>query len=290
MSSSVFIATIGTKPQIVSNTIELLYRSSPPVQFQKVIVLHSDTVQDAVQSARLALRDDFNTIGVYPYPFQWEFCLLQDLSGQTIREIDSEPELNIFFESLYRMVYSLKQEGSSVHLLCSGGRKVMAMFAMVVAQLLLDENDFLWHLISSDSWVKQGKMHPENEIDIQQMKLISVPFLPSTFTFPGLNHTFTPDSPAGAVAAAKFVLQAEKRKKAARFIEQNCTPAERRVAEILSLSGAGNREIADQLHVSERTVEAQLRSLFMKASEYWEFETVTRTQFVVLTQIYFQVN
>jgi DNA-binding CsgD family transcriptional regulator len=41
------------------------------------------------------------------------------------------------------------------------------------------------------------------------------------------------------------------------------TPAQRRVAE-LAASGCGNREIADELNVSQKTVETHLRRVFSK--------------------------
>ena len=286
MNQNILIATIGTEPQIISNMIELIAHRSDPVRFDRVIVLHSQSNNPQLLSAIKTLKKDFRTPEIQPYTFRYDFIPLQKNTRECVVEADDEKQVDIYFEVVYSVVADLKKKGARIHFLCSGGRKLMAMLNMVVAQILFDERDRLWYLISSDKYVSQRKMHPASEADYAEMKLISIPFL-SWKDYSAETAPDNPLNPAEAIQSARTMLFAEKSRKAADFFLRYCTRTEQKISEILALSGSRNAEIAGKLHISERTVETHLRNIFMKAASYWGMPNVSRTQFVSLTQIYF---
>ncbi len=53
----------------------------------------------------------------------------------------------------------LKRKNYRVHLSVAGGRKVMAALRMVVAQLLFDEDDSVWYLLSEGKLLAEKAMH-----------------------------------------------------------------------------------------------------------------------------------
>jgi len=77
-----------------------------------------------------------------------------------VADILSEKDAGALLRSLYRTLQAARQTGLTVHLSVTGGRKTMAIYAMVAAQLLFGKRDRAWHMISLARWSEGEKsMH-----------------------------------------------------------------------------------------------------------------------------------
>jgi CRISPR-associated protein (TIGR02584 family) len=68
---------------------------------------------------------------------------------QPAEDVETPAASAAAFRELYRLVRAHKQQERQVHLCIAGGRKNLAIFGMVTAQLLFDASDCLWHLYSA---------------------------------------------------------------------------------------------------------------------------------------------
>ncbi len=142
MTPQVLIATLGTEPQVVTLALDRLQEKGYPIT--EVVVIH--TTGGIVQPALARLAGEFAAPGMCPY----RPVAVED-DRTPIADIATESDSAALLRTLYRAVLAEKRAGHLVHLSIAGGRKPMAVYGMVVAQLLFDENDHVWHLLS-EGW------------------------------------------------------------------------------------------------------------------------------------------
>jgi CRISPR-associated protein Csx14 len=142
MSQHVLIATLGSEPQVVTLVLDLLQAKGHAIA--EVIVVH--TGGDTVQQALKTLAKEFSTLK----PCRYRLAPVER-DGWTVADFITEADTAALMRTLYRTVLTEKRAGRRVHLSIAGGRKPMAVYGMVVAQLLFDEDDCLWHLLS-ENW------------------------------------------------------------------------------------------------------------------------------------------
>lgn len=160
----------------------------------------------------------------------------------------------------------------------------MALFGMVTAQVLFDENDRLWYLVSGGDFLASKRLYPQPG---DQVHLVSIPVIQWSQASPihaDLRHIEDPLEAIGRVKALKLN---EKVANIRSFVLGSLTAAERRVVEVLVVEGASDQAIAERLTLSPRTVEQHLRSAYVKACTHWELEEVSRAQLIALLQLYY---
>ncbi|MGQ9463874.1 MAG: CRISPR-associated ring nuclease [Candidatus Fervidibacter sp.] len=116
----------------------------------------------------------------------------------------TEQDVTLGLKVLYNTVVGLKRKGYHIHLSISGGRKVMTAMGMVVAQLLLDENDHVWHLLSEGFVLQSKTMHSPNP---KKVVLIPVPVLRWSLLPSTLNELLIWDDPCQAIERQKRIQQ-----------------------------------------------------------------------------------
>jgi CRISPR-associated Csx14 family protein len=275
------IATLGTEPQVVTAASDLLQRQGQSLS--QVIVLHSLSPGTLIAEAVEKLRHEFDNPSDHDLP-PLKLVQLADKDGQTLEDVKTPVESQAAFRVIYNQVRMVKKAGNRVHLCIAGGRKTMALFGMLSAQLLFDEDDRLWHLYSGGEFLESKRMHPQANDDVH---LIPIPVVQWSTVSPMLLDLGEIEDPFEALSSQRELRLAERMEDARSFVRGALTPAEERVVALLVKEGMSDSKIANQLVLSSRTVEEHLRSAYQKAEAHWELEDVNRTHLIVLLNLYY---
>ena len=281
IQQQILIATLGTEPQVVTTTLDLLRCLPNPISPAEIHILFTATSDPSLTQSLAALRTELSDQSFVRY------IPILDVNGKPADNLDSREEINGFFQTIYSEIRNAKNEGFCVHLLCSGGRKIMSMYGMTAAQMLFTEEDHLWYLSSRGAYLTERKMHPHTPTDFSETQLIPLPVLTWSSVSPILSETDYSQTPFEALRYAQTSQLTLRANEARIFYDKCCTAAERRMIDCLIPDGKTNAEIAEQLCLSERTVETHLARIFSKAAAHWGIESINRTRFVALTQAFY---
>ena len=97
-----------------------------------------------------------------------------------------------------KAVLNEKREGRVVHLSIAGGRKVMSVYGMAVAQLLFDDDDRVWHLVSEDILQREDRLHARPG---ERVVLVPVPVLRWSMVSPVMTELVLREDPWEALKA-----------------------------------------------------------------------------------------
>ena len=239
--SSTLIATLGLEPQVVTLVLDHLQAIGERVT--DVVVLHTSPTSQLIEDV---LRKEFNKYPDYAEAHITLHPVQIEVAGKPIADITSADEANAVLQILYEQVSKWQGDDRRIHVCPAGGRKPMAMYAMLVAQLLFDDHDRLWMLISTEALRQSGLLHGR----YGESWLLPVPV-----------HT-------GLAAQHRFVT--------------SLPTAEREVLELLAREGLSFSEIGERRVTTERTVEAQLQSIRQKAGDALGETSIDRQ--VLITQ------
>ncbi len=257
----VLIATLGSEPQVVTITLDRL--RAQDIAIDQVVVIY--TAAEVVQSAMAKVAGEFDGT-VYPN-VTLKTVPVTDARG-AVNDFRDANDVRALLTTLYREVRDAKRAGRTVHLCVSGGRKVMGIAGMTVAQLLFDANDRVWHLMS-EGWEPGSakRMHAQPS---DQVYLVSVPVLRWTDSAALLAALGELDDPMDAIRRQETLAHSEAMRRRREFVERKLTRAERQVVELVC-QDLDNAAIAKQLHKSEATVANQLTSVYAKLNEFLGF-------------------
>jgi CRISPR-associated protein Csx14 len=259
MTDHVLIATLGSEPQVVTLALDLLRQKGHPVI--EVIVIHTGG-----QEIQLALKQLVNEFA--PLTFCQYRPVPVEHGGWVVSDFRTEEETAALLRTLYRTVLAEKRTGRRVHLSIAGGRKPMAVYGMVVAQLLFDEDDHLWHLLTED-W-RPGDDRVMHARPGDRISLIPIPVLRWSTVSPVLTELAVREDPWEAIQAQQSLRNADDRQRKRDFIQHTLTPAQRELVR-LACKGLDNAALAQQLHKSEKTVANQLTNIYEKLHEWRGF-------------------
>lgn len=283
-SPSSFISTLGTEPQVVTATVDLLLAEGGIIH--EVIILHTTSPNSLIDQAVKTLQSTFDK-PPYIEKFSANFHPLMDDQGLPLSDVASLADAQAAFRFLYRLLKKKKQDDYRIHLAISGGRKTLSLFALTAAQLLFDEDDRLWYLFSTGEFLTSKRMHPG---PADQVTLVNIPVILWSKVSPVIAELRDVDDPFEAVKRVEELQLQEKYDAARIFILGSLTPAERRVVEVLARDGLSDQEIGERLYLSPRTVEQHLRSAYLKAAAHWQVENVTRAQLITLLQYFYSTQ
>jgi CRISPR-associated protein Csx14 len=280
-SHDTLIATLGSEPQIVTIALDRLLAME--YRIRDVRVIH--TAAPPVQQALAAVTAEFDS-GSYP-GLELDAVSIED-HGRALDDFRTETDVAALIRTCYREVRRAKRDGRVVHLCVAGGRKVMAVAGMVVAQLLFGPNDRVWHLLS-EGWVPGAgrRMH----LPPEQVWLIDVPVLRWADSQAVLMAIAELDDPIEALRRYEEALRSQRMSRRREFVERWLTGAEREVVR-LACQGLDNAGIASSLRKGERTVANQLTSVYAKLSDWLGWPTREPDRSVLIAEFapYFAVE
>jgi len=229
-------------------------------KIDEVVVIYTDT--QGVRSALEVVQKEFES-GNYYREIELR-CVLVVSDEGPVKDFCSEMDIRGLMGTLYREVRRLRKKGT-VHFCISGGRKVMGIMGMVVAQLLFGPDDKVWHLVT-EGWQPGSKrcLHLPPE---EKVWLVPVPVLRWSEGKILMETVSELDDPNKVALWYEKLNRASQMKRKKEFIEHWLTQAEREVV-CLVCRGMGNAAIAAELFKSEQTVANQLRSVYEKLREW----------------------
>jgi CRISPR-associated protein Csx14 len=269
----VMVATLGTEPQVVTIALDLLQEKGH--RPEEVVVVH--TAGEVVRPALARLTEEFASGAVAYRPLP-----IVGPSGP-VADIVTDEDATALLQTLYREVRALKRARCRVHLSIAGGRKPMAVYGMVVAQLLFDEDDRVWHLLS-EGW-EPGSERVMHLRPGDRAWLVPVPVLRWTESAAAIAALMAQDDPWAAIRRQRELTQAQAMQRRGEFLRHWLSPAEREVVELLVREGLDNAGIARRLYKSERTVANQLTQVYAKLHEFLGFPEATTGRSVLIAEL-----
>ncbi|RPF47005.1 CRISPR-associated Csx14 family protein [Thermodesulfitimonas autotrophica] len=252
------VATLGVEPQVVTITLDALLKQGRGVR--EVTVVYTEA--PGVAQALAAIAGEFSG-GTYPGITLRQTPVVSPKGP--VADFRTEEDLRGLLCTLYGVVRRARQRGSIVHLCISGGRKVMGIMGMVVAQLLFGPEDHVWHLLT-EGWHPgvERRLHLPPE---EKVWLVPVPVLRWGEAGTLMRTVAELDDPAEVVAWYERLNRNARTKRQEEFIRRWLSRAEREVVQ-LACRGLDNGAIARALSKSEQTVANQLRSVYEKLREW----------------------
>jgi CRISPR-associated protein Csx14 len=274
---NVLISTLGSEAQVVSLAWQKVQDEGYTVP--EIVVVHTDAGHEPTRSALARLADFFR-------PFdESEVTLRYTVVGEEFPIIDTvtEEDLEAVFATLYRTVLQNKLAGKAVHLCIAGGRKIMSAYGVTVAQLLFDEDDHLWYLLSAGEVLEKKRMLA---LDGDDVNLIPIPVFHWSAVPPVLTELATIRDPWQALMKQQQLRQREAYRRKREFVERSLTRAEREVVGLLVREGLSNEAIAERQHRSVRTVGNHLSHVYDKLHEFLGFrDDVPTDRAVVIAEL-----
>lgn len=237
------IATLGTEPQVITSTLDLLLRKGDHIS--DIVIIHTEDNDGPISSAVNQLIQAFSN---KPYSDQFTLQLVPilDENGEILSDIETCNSSSNAFRTIYQQIRLAKLAGKYVHLSIAGGRKTMAVFGMVAAQLLFDEGDYLWHLYSSDEYLASKRLHPQPNDDVH---LIPIPVIFWSNISPSFTNIIQNEDPFQTIENVRQLQLREKTDIARSYILESLTESERKVTALLVKEGLSDQEIGDRLSI-----------------------------------------
>lgn len=263
MKAGTLVATLGVKPQVVTLVLDELLRRG--ISIDRATVIHTDDSVGGMWESVRRLREEADSYYLrLDRPVEFRFIPIER-DGRPVADILTEEDAGAAFKAIYRAVLSEKREGRVVHLNIAGGRKVMSVYGMAVAQLLFDDDDRVWHLVSEEGLQREERLHARPG---ERVVLVPVPVLRWSMVSPAMTELVLKEDPWEALKAYRRRVEAADRIQLRYFLEHELSPSERGIVELLVREGLTNRELAERLHRSPKTVANQLSSVYRKYRRY----------------------
>ncbi|MCL4871738.1 MAG: CRISPR-associated protein Csx14 [Anaerolineae bacterium] len=253
------IATLSSEPQGITRVLDWLLQQGYPIG--ELIVVH--TTGDIIQPALQTVIDEFGA-GVYP-DIRYRTVVISGPHGP-VADIRTADDTGALLQTLYRVIRQARQLNNPIHLSITSGRKTMAVYAMVAAQLLFTEQDRIWHMMATDELgVIDKRLHAtSNEL----MEMVEVPVLrwADAATAAAL---LVVDNPWEAIQHQYSFTQSERTRRRQDFLRYRLSKKEQELVTLLVRTGLDNSGLAQKLGKREQTIANQLTEVYRKFEEWW---------------------
>lgn len=260
--TAAMIATLGVEPQVVTIALDALLARDKKIEEVTIIYTGNPAVLESLEilKAEFAGQQAYSQISLR--------CVPVTINRKTIRDFQTEEELSGLLRTLYTEVRRIRQKKHPVHLCLSGGRKIMGLIGMSVAQLLFGPEDKAWYLIT-EGW-RPGDSRRLHASETDRIWLVPVPVLRWGEAGTLLQAVTELKDPREVMIWYKRLTRKAEEKRKAEFIRRWLTPAEGKVTQ-LACRGFDNAAIAARLGKREQTVANQLHGVYEKLHEWLEY-------------------
>jgi Response regulator containing a CheY-like receiver domain and an HTH DNA-binding domain len=257
----ILIATLGSQPQIVTFTLDILLRSYP---IEQVIVIHPQPITSRLQYSLACLQAEFSNDRYRPTGqiIHFRSQILQ-YKGEPLSDITNDQHADGTLDTIHQLITEFKRQDYCIHLSVTGGRRMIGLLATSVASLNFDRYDHIWHLYTpdaiADTALASKCMHVPTDAGTT---LIEGPFIRLGNYLPGTSPTFSIARQEG-----ESLLQKQERARCQQVIEQ-ATKAQKEVLKVLS-RGLRPQQVADELTLSLSTVNSHKTALLSLCRNAW---------------------
>lgn len=271
------LATLGGQPQVVTFTLDLLLQRGSHIS--EVIVVHPAPFDPHLQHSLRCLNAEFanNCYQFNGQSFRCHFYshILQH-HDQPLGDIVDSLCADGVVDTIYSLIRSLKQQGRSIHLSITGGRRMMSSLAVSAALLHFKHTDHIWHIYTPEELRKQANVGALMHVPPgRSVNLIEVPFVPWGTYIAGLPQ---PGESAQAARTSQFAqAKAQQHSHCATVMKK----ASKREQEVLRLFAEGLRpqEVATRLDRTVKTIDTYKTRLLEYCHEVWDIERSIRLDY-----------
>jgi CRISPR-associated protein (TIGR02584 family) len=260
MSKTILLATVGQRPAAITMALDNLY---PRYAYEQIVLLHTDPNHHGIAESLRGLIAELQTYD----NLHIQQVEMTRTDGTSMTDIDTHPNAEGYFHSLLDTFRTFRQQGYSVHVLISGGRKAMSAYAVVAASYMLSYNDRLWTSMVSPDLMKPDLWHaPPGKTN--EVTVLSLPFKASQLTNQQLDDV-----------ELQTLVWGETYDLRERFIA-GLTPTEARITQmILDHPYDTDAQIADHLAMAPKTVGNHLTRIYGKLEGYFGHVTDSNKRF-----------
>lgn len=272
------ISTLGTEPQVVTLALELLRRRS--ILIGEVIVIHTDgnalPACDALARLRPAMAALRPTVAYREVEIRCH--------NQPVADIETEDEARATFETIYRAALAVKKRSRPLHICMAGGRKTMAVYGMLTAQLLSEPGDGLWHLVSYGTLLQEKRMHLQSG---DRVTLVPIPIVHWSSVPPSLTEIGSLPTPEQALTAINRRQTRALQQQVETFIQSTLTKRERAIVETAVANHTWTyKEIAEHHGCSPKTIDTHMQSAYRKLEVAFALDKANRAALVKILTPY----
>ncbi len=259
---TVLIATLGGQPQVVTFALDQLLLRGEKVDEVVVVHLGRPRYLRALRRLSEAFPGDV---------YAGQRCHLRPApiydGHKMLADIQNHRDVSVVWRTLHELIRQLKEGGARIHLLLSGGRRMMALLAVSAAMLQLEPGDHIWHLYTPDEVQKQARsgamLHAPEEAGIV---LLEAPIAPLGSYFPALQALATVSPEEVLASQTRWLDDAERAK--CREVWHRLTERQQEVLRAFA-QGMDREEAARALGISVRTVDSHKSVILEECHSAW---------------------
>lgn len=267
------IVTLGGQPQVLTFALdELLARGE---RIAEVAAVHAAPETPAMQQSLAALAGAFAGERYAGQPCRLRSVTLHDGAAglhsaslrDVVEEITDEAAAEATWQTLHGLLGRLKAEGRRLHLVVTGGPRLIGLMAMSAATLLFDHQDRLWHLYTPRAMreaARGGAILHAGPAD--GVRLIQVPMAPWGAYFPALRLLATATSSQVLAAQARWMDEGEQAR--CQAVEAQLTSRQMEVLRAFA-AGLNPQEVAERLSITLKTVNSHKSAILDECRVAW---------------------
>lgn len=273
LTPSTLIATLGGQPQVLTFALDDLLGRGEAVD--EVAAVHVAPETPAMQQSLAVLAGAFADGRYAGRPCRLRSVVLRsgaaDLHSAALRDvvedIVDEAAAEATWQTLHGLLGRLKAEGRRLHLVVTGGPRLIGLLAMSAATLLFDHQDRLWHLYTPRPLRAAASggalLHVGPEAGV---RLIQVPMAPWGAYFPALRLLASATSAQVLATQARWMDEGERAR--CRAVEARLTGRQVEVLRAFA-GGLSPQEAAERLSVTLKTVDSHKTVILGECRAAW---------------------